>query len=218
MFMVEEFVQIPLGRHPEGRKHLLGIFEAMREQPGFRTGQIAQYLGNIRQHMTISYWEDRQAYEDWANGPKATELASVRPPYTVGPEVGRYWEMFLETTGDRQGNYLNQGILQVNDATKWDEFYAQRLRHDASAKAAGGLVYVQAFKYVGEPIEPFFTPLTAAILVRRVDRAAYEHSVELSFAAEQGKVQPYRSVVAQLDAVAGLHEIIHDSYPPKRSV
>jgi hypothetical protein len=214
MYMVEELVDIPLGRHVDGRKYIRDAFALMGEQPGFRNGQIAAYCGNIRQHMILSFWENADAHQAWLNSAPAQKLGQGGRPYTIRQGPGRLWELFLETPGPEQGNFLNQGILQVRDLEHWDEFVEQRRGHDASALAAGGLVYVQAYRYVGEMEEPYFTPCTTAILVRRKDRAAYEHSVEYGFAREAQNPKPvYKTVSQWLPDRAGLYDIIYDVNP-----
>jgi hypothetical protein len=214
MYMVEELVDIPLGGHLVGRQFIRDAFELMRDQPGFCNGQIAAYCGNIRQHMILSFWQDADAYESWLNSAQAKELGKAKTPYRARPGPGKFWELFLETPGPEQGNFLNQGILQVRDLDRWDAFMEQRREHDASAKAAGGLVYVQAYRYVGETDGKYFTPATTAILVRRKDRAAYENSVELGARKEASHAEPaYRTVSPQLPDRAGLYDIIHDVKP-----
>jgi len=215
MYMVEELIDIPLGSHVVGRQFIRDGFDVMRQQPGFSNGQIAAYCGNIRQHMILTFWENAEAYQNWANSPQAKELEKAKTPYRTRPGPGKFWELVLETPGPEQGNFLNQGILQVRDMKRWDEFIEQRHVHDANALQAGGLVYVQAYKYVGEPDQPekFFTPASTAILVRRNDRAAYERSVELN-AGRESHVEPaYRTVSPQLPDRAGLYDIICDVKP-----
>jgi hypothetical protein len=214
MYMVEDLVDIPMGSHVEGRKFIQDSFDAMRGQPGFRNGQIAAYCGNIRQHMMLSFWQDADAYQAWLNSAEAKTLGEKRRPYRVRPGAGRLWELFLETPGPEQGNFLNQGILQIRDLNRWDDFMEQRREHDASAKSAGGLVYVQGFKYVGETEEPYFNACTTAILVRRTNRAAYEHSVEAGAAREASHTKPaYYSISPQLPDRAGLYDIIYEVNP-----
>ncbi len=214
MYMVEELVDIPLGSHVAGRDYMRRSFDAMREQEGFRNGQIAAYCGNLRQHMVLSFWHEAEAYQQWLNSPAAKELDKERRPYRVRPGVGRYWELFLDTPGPEHGDYLNQGILQIRDLDRWEDFMEQRREHDARANAAGGLVYVRSYRYVGETEEPHFTPNTTAIHVRRTGRPAYEHSVEFGAAQEAAHPAPaYRSISLQLPERAGLYDIIYDANP-----
>lgn len=210
MYMVEEIVQVPLGRHEDGRKYMKDHLQAMATEPGFRKGHIAAFLGNIRQHMFLSCWQDAASYEAWTKGEKSASLAKTRRPYTIDTEFGKHWEQFLETPGNSQGDFLNQGMLQVLDASMWDEYIEQRKGHDQSALEAGGLVYIESFKYVGEPIEPYYTPLTTAILVRRKDRAAYENSVLYGLAKESAQKPTYKSISPQLEKITGLYEFIYD--------
>jgi hypothetical protein len=215
MYMVEELIDIPLRGHERGRKFIQDSFDAMSAHPAFRIGQIAAYCGNIRQHMILTYWQDAAGFQDWSNGAEAKKLAAGGRPYQTRQGPGRLWELFLDTPGPEQGNFLNQGILQVTDLNRWNEFIEQRHEHDASAKAAGGLVYVRSFKYVGEPDEPYFTPATTAIQVRRTGRPAYEHSVMYGAEREREKegahTRPaYKSVSPQLPDRAGLYDIIYE--------
>jgi heme-degrading monooxygenase HmoA len=214
MYMVEELVDIALGQHPQGRKFIQESFELMRGQPGFCKGQLAAYCGNIRQHMILSFWQDADAYQQWLNSAQANELGQAKLPYRVRQGPGKFWELFLETPGPEQGNFLNQGILQVRDLKRWDDFMEQRREHDANALGAGGLVYVQGYKYVGEVEAPHFTPATTAIQVRRKDRAAYERSVEQNAGREASHAEPaYRTLSPQLPDRAGLYDIIYEATP-----
>jgi hypothetical protein len=217
MYMVEELIDIPLRSHVRARKFIQDAFDVMREQPGFRSGQIAAYCGNIRQHMILSFWQDAATYQEWLNSAEGKKLAAGARPYQTRPGPGRLWELFLDTPGPEEGNFLNQGILQVLDLNQWDEFMKQRHEHDASAKAAGGLVYVRSYRYIGETEEPFFTPSTTAIQVRRTGRPAYEHSVEFGAAREKEgpHTRPtYKSVSPQLPERAGLYDIIYEVNSP----
>jgi heme-degrading monooxygenase HmoA len=214
MFMVEEIVDIALGRHVAGRQYIQNLFDLMREKPGFRNAQLAAYCGNIRQHMILTFWEDADGYQQWLTSPEAKKLGEAGRPYRVRPGAGKFWELFLDTPGPEQGNFLNQGILQVRDLDRWEEFLEQRHEHDANAKAAGGLVYVQSYKYVGEVEEPHFTPRTTAIQVRRTGRAAYERSVETNAGKEAAHSKPaYISLSPQLTDRTGLHDIIYEVNP-----
>ncbi len=213
MYMVEEVVQIPLGRHNDGRKYMQDALRGMAAQPGFRGGQICAYLGNIRQHMFLTFWENAGSYQGWLGSAQAAEQAKTRRPYTFD-QYGKFYELLLETKGPEQGNFLNQGVLQVLDEKRWDEYLEQRVEHDASALEAGGLVYVECYKYVGELMAPYFTPLTTTILVRRKDRAAYEHSVEVGIAKEMSRPAAYKSISPQLSDLAGLYDIIYDAPHP----
>jgi hypothetical protein len=214
MYMVEELVDIPLGRHVAGRKYMRDAFDLMREQPGFCNAQIAAYCGNIRQHMILTFWQEAEAYQNWSNTADAKKLAQPGRPYMIRQGPGKFWEMFLDTRGPERGNFLNQGILQVRDLNRWDEFMEQRHEHDANAKAAGGLVYVQSYKYVGEVEEPHFNQRTTAIQVRRTDRAAYERSVETNAGREAAHTKPaYISISPQLPDRAGLYDIIYEVNP-----
>jgi hypothetical protein len=214
MYMVEDLIDIPLGRHVAGRKYARDAFDHMREQPGFCNGQIAAYCGNLRQHMLLSFWENAEAYQQWLSTPAAAKLSQGGRPYMIRQGPGRFWELFLETRGPEQGNFLNQGILQLHDVNRWDEFVEQRREHDASAIEAGGLELVQAFRYVGETVEPHFNPTTTAILVRRTNRAAYEHSVEYGLGREVAQTKPaYKTISHQLPERAGLYDIIFEVNP-----
>ena len=211
MYMVEEIVDIALGRHVAGRKYIQDLFDLMRDTPGFRNGQLAAYCGNIRQHMILTFWEDADGYQQWLNSAEAKKLSEAGRPYRVRPGAGKFWELFLDTPGPEQGNFLNQGILQVRDLARWDEFMEQRHEHDANAQSAGGLVYVRSYKYVGEVEEPHFNPRTTAIQVRRTGRPAYERSVEMNAAKEAAHGKPaYISISPQLPDRTGLHDIIYE--------
>ncbi|GEM_PF-6708410 len=210
MFLVEESVQVPLGRHGDGRKYMQDQLSAMATQPGFKQGHVCAYLGNIRQHLLLSNWADAASYEGWTKSAQAAEQAKTRRPFTIDP-YGKFYELLLETPGPETGNFLNQGMLQLLEGKTWDEFMEQRHEHDASALQAGGLVYVRAYKFVGEPNPPYFTPETIAVLVRRKDRAAYEHSVEVGIPVELSRPAAYRSISPQLSDLAGLYDYIYDT-------
>ena len=208
MYMVEEILQVPLGKHPQAREYLRTVQEGMAKHPGHIRSQVCTYGGNIRPHLFLQYWENAAGYESWSKSPAAAAIAGVRPGglYTVQPG-GKYWELLLETLGDSEGGSVNQGIMQVLDESKWGEFMEQRVQHDKNALENGGLVYVQAFKYVGEPLDKFFTPLTIAIIVRRKSREDYERSVIRGQAVEGKMVPAYKVLSPQLPHIAGIYDV-----------
>ena len=211
MYMVEEVLQVPLGKHVGARKYLTEVQDVMRQQPGFKGSQVCAYLGHIRQHLFLQFWEDSTAYKDWSGSNQAEELRQALPPrlYAVQPG-GMYWKLLLETPGDSEGTFINQGMLQVLDEARWEEFLAQRHEHDANALAAGGMVYVQCYKYVGETLGEHYTPLTTLVLVRRSSRADYERSVERSAAQEFAKAPVYKSISHEMPNVTGLYDVIQE--------
>ena len=188
----------------------------MHSQPGFNGSQICAYLGAIRQHLFLQFWEDSVAFEVWCQSPKAKELDQGRPRglYTV-QRSGKYWELLLETRGDSEGNFLNLGMLQVLDEGRWEEFLVQRREHDASALEAEGLVSMQCYKYVGKPLGRYYTALTTLVLARRRGRADYERSVERAIAQEVAKPPAYKSITHELRSVTGLYDIISEATTSK---
>jgi heme-degrading monooxygenase HmoA len=101
-----------LARLPEAIERLAGLFERMRQQPGFLGAEVLQNRASPRTLLVLHAWRDLADWQRYQVSPEKVAFTANRPEslYDMA-ECGMNWRS-VQVDGTREGAILRREVIR----------------------------------------------------------------------------------------------------------
>jgi quinol monooxygenase YgiN len=101
-----------LARLPAAIERLAGLFERMRQQPGFLGAEVLQNQASPRTLLVLHAWRDLADWRRYQASPEKVAFTAARPEglYDMA-ECGMNWRS-LQADGAREGSLLRREVIR----------------------------------------------------------------------------------------------------------
>ena len=147
MFLVNEILVFTPGRRQEALDRLAYIHGLMAPHEGFARAIVAKYLGDGLRHTVLRFWESREAYQRFREGPDGNYGRGRPPGLYVNEQVVPQWENWNAALSDEGGDFLVKAQRDVPEPAQ-PGFWGAATRIEEVARALGGLNSSDGFRAI----------------------------------------------------------------------
>jgi heme-degrading monooxygenase HmoA len=180
MYLIQELLRVASYRQTEAIKRLAWIHSLMLPAPGFKGAQVCRFLGNPSDYMVLRQWDSEADWDAFRQTPDGANYPKSRPEGLYEAIAGNYfWELVVDSRSSGTGGFFTRSVYAVAQKD-YNEFIANRRRHDELALHVPGTLSLQTFRLATGDAEAG----NFLVLARRRDREAYNEYLESPQAQE----------------------------------